>query len=65
MDTGKTENSQDKAGKAGNTDFCCNSKDFKGMFEMMGKCCPAPDEMPDCSAMMKSMMANCFKSRKK
>ena len=63
MDTGKTENSKDKADKAEGTEFSCNPQDFKGMFEMMGKCCSAPDEMSDCSAMMKSMMANCCKSK--
>jgi hypothetical protein len=59
MNTGKTKNSTDNAGKAGETDFSCNPQDFKGMFEMMSKCCSAQGEMPDCSAMMKVMMENC------
>ncbi len=56
MDTEKTKDSKDKT--AG-MDFGCNPEDFKGMFEMMGKCCNTQDGFPDCSAMMKSMMQNC------
>ena len=62
MDNEKTKNSKDKT--AG-TDFSCNPQDFKGMFEMIGKCFSDQDEMPDCSAMMKTMMANCGQSRTK
>jgi hypothetical protein len=53
MDTEKKTNKKDKA--AG-IDFGCNPEDFKGMFEMMGKCCASRDRVPDRSAMMKTMM---------
>ena len=62
MDTEKTKDSKEKTG---GRDFNCNRQDFKEMFEMMGKCCSAPEEMPDWSAMMQTMMANCCKSRTK
>jgi hypothetical protein len=54
-----TEKTNGKKDKAAGTDFGCNPKDFKGMFEMMGKCCNGQDGFPDCTAMMKSMMQNC------
>jgi len=56
MDSKKTKDCKDKAG---GMDSSCNPQNFKGMFEMMGKCCSAQDGMPDCSAMMKNMMENC------
>jgi hypothetical protein len=56
MDTEKTKESRDKAAGTGSS---CNPQDFKGLFEMMGKCCSAQDGMPYCSAMMKTMMENC------
>ena len=60
MDTEKTKDGKDKAGR---TDSGCNPEDFKGMFEMMDKCCSAQDGMPDCSAMMKTMLVNCSKTQ--
>jgi hypothetical protein len=56
MDTEKTKN---KKKKTTGTDFGCNPEDFKGMFEMMGKCCASRDGVLDCSAMMKTMMESC------
>ena len=42
---------------------CCNSENFKEMFEKMGKCCPGQGDSFDFSdmkdAMMKKMMQMC------
>jgi hypothetical protein len=56
MDTEKTTNKKEKTT---GTDFGFDPEDFKGMFEMMGKCCKAQDGFPDCTAMMKTMMQHC------
>ncbi len=34
---------------------CCDPKEIKGMFEMMGKCCAGEKVNIDCSAVMESM----------
>jgi hypothetical protein len=54
-----TKNTKDKADKTAGTDFGFNPENIKGMFEMMGKYCGSRDRVPDCSAMMKTMMETC------
>lgn len=54
-----TKKSKDKKGKMPGSEFRCSPEEFKGMFEMMGKCCNAGDGFSDCSATMKTMMENC------
>jgi hypothetical protein len=34
---------------------CCDPKEFKGMSEMMKKCCSGQSRFNDCSAMMETM----------
>jgi hypothetical protein len=56
-----TEKTNDNKDKTTGPDLGCNPEEFKGMFEMMGECCKTQGGFPDCEAMMKTVMANCFK----
>ena len=54
-----TENAKKNKKKTPDTDFGCKPENFKGMFEMMAECFKTQGGLPDCSAMMKTMMQNC------
>ena len=49
-----TESKEKKEGAA-----CCDPKEFKGMFEMMSKCCTGESGFSNCSDMMERMKAMC------
>jgi len=60
----ETDKTNDNKNKIPGTDFGCKPEDFKGMFEMMAECFKAQNSVPDCSAMMKTMMQNCCGPKK-
>jgi hypothetical protein len=49
-----TESKEKKEGVA-----CCDPKKFKGMFEMMNKCCSGGDIQSDWQDKMEKMMGTC------
>jgi len=56
MTTEKTTDKKETTGCAG---FGCNPENFKGMFNMMNKCCSGRDVQGDWQDTMKKTMGTC------